>query len=77
METLYRLSYWGELGTVFPFRTSRDESTQPGDRHEIGYPTHESSVSTSWSRNPLACMVRACSQASSRSSDSGREIRYP
>ena len=47
METLYRLSYWGELGTIFLFRTSRDESTQRRGPHEIGYPSYESSVSTS------------------------------
>ena len=75
METLYRLSYWGGPGTIQPFLWSREKTTQRLARGEIGYPLYDSSVSTVWSRRPLACAVRACSQASRRSSDSGREIR--
>src|ERR1044071_9911087 len=77
METLYRLSYWGGSGTYEPFLWSREKITRPRRVDEIGYPFYDSRVSTVSSRRPLACAVRAWSHASRRSSDSGREIRYP
>src|SRR5262245_4427066 len=74
METLYRLSYWGGSRTQEVPR-SREKPTRPSGADEIGDLCQDSRVSTVSSRKPLACAVRAWSQASSRASDSGREMR--
>ena len=74
METLYRLSYWGGSGKVSPpcGAVRRLHGSLMVMKSGIPY---DSSVSTVSSRSPLACAVLACSHASRRSSDSGREIR--
>src|SRR5262249_6603123 len=88
METLYRLSYWGNIYatcTISDNTTGNTTDNTTTTQRRLQYTDcatdrtavihYGTRVSTASSRVPRARMVLAASQASNRSGPSGREMR--